>query len=481
MLQKLIIMTYSRTKIMATVGPACSNIDILEKMIHKGVNLFRLNFSHGTHSEHLQVIESVHALNDKLNTHVAVLADLQGPKIRIGEVENNSVNLINGNDIEIVTSQCLSNDRRLFIHYPEFPKDVKPGDQVLIDDGKIMLEVKQTNQLNSVKARVVHGGILSSKKGVNLPNTKISQPSLTAKDLDDAMFALKHHVDWIALSFVRKPQDILDLRELVNRISPATRVIAKIEKPEALEVLDEIIEVSHGIMIARGDLGVEVSFNKLPMIQKNIIRKCIIQAKPVVIATQMMESMITNFRPTRAETNDVANAVLDGADCLMLSGETSVGNFPVGVIENMKQIITWTEKHGFTYIRESLPKTSSKNFLPDSICNHASLMAEQSHASALVSFTHSGYTTARISSHRPSANIFAFSNNRKILNSLSILWGVRQYYLKTYENINQAIDHSVKILKDSGMIQKNDVIIHLGSIPLNMRGQTNMVKISYLE
>jgi pyruvate kinase len=234
-------------------------------------------------------------------------------------------------------------------------------------------------------------------------------------------------------------------------------------------------------MIARGDLGVEVSFNKLPMIQKNIIRKCIIQAKPVVIATRMMESMITNFRPTRAETNDVANAVLDGADCLMLSGETSVGNFPVGVIENMKQIITWTEKHGFTYIRESLPKTSSKNFLPDSICNHASLMAEQSHASALVSFTHSGYTTARISSHRPSANIFAFSNNRKILNSLSILWGVRQYYLKTYENINQAIDHSVKILKDSGMIQKNDVIIHLGSIPLNMRGQTNMVKISYLE
>ncbi len=473
-------MTYSRTKIMATVGPACNNKNTLRKMILEGVNLFRLNFSHGTHDEHLKVIELIRELNNELNTHIAILADLQGPKIRIGDVKNNSVNLIAGENIEIVTTKCLSTADKLYIAYPEFPRDVKHGDNILIDDGKIMLIVEKTDNLKSVKAKILYGGVLSSKKGVNLPNTKISQPSLTEKDLSDAQFALSHKVDWIALSFVRSSQDMLDLREIVNNISPDTRMIAKIEKPEALDHLDEIIQASHGIMIARGDLGVEVSFSKLPMIQKNIIQKCINHGKPVVIATQMMESMITNFRPTRAETNDVANAVLDGADCLMLSGETSVGNFPVGVISNMKQIINWTEEHGFTYIRENSPKSSSKHFLPDTICNHASQMAELSQASSIISFTHSGYTTARIASHRPSANIFAFSNNNKILNSLSIVWGVRQYYLKTYQIINQAIDHATKILKEDGMIKNGEVVIHLGSIPLNMRGQTNIIKISYI-
>ncbi|RLD30471.1 MAG: pyruvate kinase [Bacteroidetes bacterium] len=473
-------MTYSRTKIMATVGPACNNKNTLKKMILEGVNLFRLNFSHGTHDEHLKLIEFIRELNNELNTHIAILADLQGPKIRIGDVENNSVNLIAGESIEIVTSKCLSTADKLYIAYPEFPRDVKHGDKILIDDGKIMLTVEKTDDFKSVKAKILYGGVLSSKKGVNLPNTKISQPSLTEKDLSDAQFALSHKVDWIALSFVRSPQDMLDLREIVNKISPDTRMIAKIEKPEALDHLDEIIQASHGIMIARGDLGVEVSFSKLPMIQKNIIQKCINHGKPVVIATQMMESMITNFRPTRAETNDVANAVLDGADCLMLSGETSVGNFPVKVIANMKQIVNWTEEHGFTYIRENSPKPSSKHFLPDTICNHASQMAELSQTSAIISFTHSGYTTARIASHRPSANIFAFSNNNKILNSLSIVWGVRQYYLKTYQNINQAIDQATKILKEDGMIKNGEVVIHLGSIPLNMRGQTNMIKISYI-
>ena len=474
-------MTYSRTKIMATVGPACNNKETLKRMALEGVNLFRLNFSHGTHDEHLKEIELIREINNELDTHIAILADLQGPKIRIGEVENNSVNLISGESIEIVTTKCLSTANKLYIAYPEFPRDVKSGDNILIDDGKIMLTVEETDNLKSVKAKILYGGALSSKKGVNLPNTKISQPSLTEKDLSDAQFALSHEVDWIALSFVRTPQDMLDLREIASRISPDTRLIAKIEKPEALDHIDEIIKASHGIMIARGDLGVEVSFSKLPMIQKNIIQKCINQGKPVVIATQMMESMISNFRPTRAETNDVANAVLDGADCLMLSGETSVGSFPVEVIKNMKQIITWTEEHGFTYIRENSPKSSSSNFLPDTICNHASQMAELSQASAIISFTHSGHTTARISSHRPSAHIFAFSNNKKILNSLSIVWGVRQYYLKTYQNINQAIEHATVILKENGMIMNGEVVIHLGSIPLNMRGQTNMIKISYID
>ncbi len=274
---------------------------------------------------------------------------------------------------------------------------------------------------------MIYGGLLKNNKGLNLPDSAVFASSFTAKDKKDVQLAMELEADFVALSFVRTAKEITGLKKYMRRVNKELPVIAKIEKPEALDHIDEIIQASHGIMIARGDLGVEVSFSKLPMIQKNIIQKCINQGKPVVIATQMMESMISNFRPTRAETNDVANAVLDGADCLMLSGETSVGNFPVEVIKNMKQIITWTEEHGFTYIRENSPKSSSSNFLPDTICNHASQMAELSHASAIISFTHSGYTTARISSHRPSAHIFAFSNHKKILNSLSIVWGVRQY------------------------------------------------------
>lgn len=473
-------MELTKTKVMATIGPACNTPDILEQMIREGINLCRLNFSHGTHEDHLKVIRIIRNLNKKLNTHVAILADLQGPKLRVGEVENNSINLTHGKSVQIVTEECVSTADKLSIRYPEFPKDVGKGDIIFIDDGKIKLEVTDTNGTNSVKAVVVHGGILSSRKGVNLPNTKISQPGLTEKDICDAEFALDHEVDWIALSFVRSATDMADLRDIIRKKHPATRMIAKIEKPEALTEIDNIIDVSHGIMIARGDLGVEVSFDRLPMIQKEIIQKCINHGRPVVIATQMMESMIENFRPTRAETNDVANAVLDGADCLMLSGETSVGKFPVEVIKNMKQIIAWTERHGFTYIREHSPTEFSRSFLPDTICNHASKMAEISKASAIISFTHSGYTTLRISSHRPSAEIHAFTNNKKILNSLSILWGVRPHYVHTYENINEAIKHSLNTLKEKGLIHDDEVIIHLGSIPLNMRGQTNMIKISYV-
>lgn len=465
---------------MATIGPACSSEDILEKMILEGVNMFRLNFSHGTHEGHLEVIKKIRALNEKHHTHVAILADLQGPKLRIGEVENNGVEIKEGDPLLITSENCIGTSSKVFLSYTDFPKDVKQGDQVLIDDGKIKLEVEKTNGKNSVWTKVIYGGILRSKKGVNLPHTRISQPSLTPKDIADAEFALDQDVDWIALSFVRHVTDMADLHDIIRKKKRNTRMIAKIEKPEALKEIDEIIDVSQGIMIARGDLGVEVSFEQLPMIQKSIIQKCINAARPVIIATQMMESMIENFRPTRAEANDVANAVLDGADCLMLSGETSVGKFPVKVIDSMRQIIQWTEIHGFHYIRDHAPEAFTKSFLPDSICYHASKMAELSKAKAIVTFTHSGYTAQRISSHRPNAVIFAFTNNRKILAKLSILWGVRPFYTETYQNIDQAIDESVRVLKNNGIIREGEVIIHAGSIPLNLRGQTNMVKISYI-
>jgi len=472
-------MKLTKTKVLATIGPACSSPEILEKMVLEGMNLCRLNFSHGAHEDHQKVIQNIRMIDKKLGTNIAIIADLQGPKLRVGEIENNSIELISGEILNIITKDCIGTTKKVSVSYPQLPQDVKKGARILIDDGKIQLEVVETNQKDLVKTRILNGGILSSKKGVNLPNTKISQPSLTPKDILDAEFALKHDVDWIALSFVRSATDIVDLRDIVKKQKKSTRIIAKIEKPEALYEIDNIIDVSHGIMVARGDLGVEVSFDKVPMIQKDIIKKCINLAKPVIIATQMMESMIDNFRPTRAEASDVANSVLDGADCLMLSGETSVGKHPVEVIKNMKQIIHSTESKGLHYIREHFPTQVSMSFLPDTISYNASQMAEKGNARAIISFTHSGYTTIRISSHRPSAEIYAFTNNKKILKGLSILWGVRQFYVETYKDINEAINASTKILKKHKLINEGDVVIHLGSIPLNHKGQTNMMKISY--
>ena len=318
----------SQTKVIATIGPASSSREVLEKMFHEGVDVCRLNFSHGTHDDHLKVINIILELNQELNANVAILADLQGPKIRIGEVENNQVELKDCAEVVFVTEKCLGTAKQLYLSYQNFPKDVKAGDFILVDDGKIKLEAIETNGKDTVKARVVHGGMLSSKKGVNLPNTKISMPSLTEKDIDDVNFALDHNVDWVALSFVRSADDLVQLKDIIRNKKKFARIIAKIEKPEAVSDIDNIIDASNGIMVARGDLGVEVPFDQVPLIQKDIVRRCIAKAKPVIIATQMLESMITNFRPTRAEANDVANAVLDGADAVMLSAETSAGKAP---------------------------------------------------------------------------------------------------------------------------------------------------------
>lgn len=470
----------SHTKVIATLGPATSEIEVLRQMFMEGVDVCRLNFSHGTHEIHLENIHKIRELNEEMDVNVAILADLQGPKLRIGEVENNGVLLVDGAEFSLVSDYCLGTAEKAYMSYELLPMDVVPGEVILIDDGKIKLEVISTNRINKVITRVIHGGILSSKKGVNLPHTIVSLPSLTNKDLVDAKFALEHDVDWIALSFVRNATDLIELKELIKLSKKNTRIIAKIEKPEALEDLDRIIEMADGIMVARGDLGVEVDFDRVPLIQKDILARCIKLSKPVIVATQMMESMITNFRPTRAEANDVANAVIDGADTLMLSGETSIGRYPVEVINSMQKIIDWTEAHYYNYYRDHPPKEFTPTFLPDSICYNACMMAKQTGAKAIIIFTNSGYTAFRIASYRPQANIFAFTMNRDLLPVLSLVWGIRAFYSPGHENINDYIDHSMKFLIDKKLIVTGSVIVHAGSIPLLERGRTNMLKLSVI-
>jgi pyruvate kinase len=471
---------HSRTKIIATIGPASSSKEVLKEMILSGVNTCRLNFSHSKYEDHLKVINNIRELNHELNANIAILADLQGPKIRIGEVENNSVELVDGSIVMITSEKCLSTAEKLFITYENFSRDVETGDEILIDDGKLKLKVTGTNKKDKVFSVVIHGGILSSKKGVNLPNTKISLPCLTPKDIEDARFALEHDVDWIALSFVRSVTDIVEMKEFIKNHKKHASVIAKIEKPEAINEIDNIIDMSDGIMIARGDLGVEIPFDKVPILQKSIIEKCMMAGKPVIVATQMMESMITNFRPTRAEANDVANAVMDGADSLMLSGETSVGKFAVDTISSMQKIISSTENNGFKFFRNRPPVDFIPSFLADSICYNACVMAEQSGAKAIITFSWSGYTAFKISSYRPKAAIFVFSNNKILVNKLSLAWGIKTFFAKNIDNIDNSIERSINFLIQEGYIKHEDIVVHVGSTPLHEKGKTNMLKISYV-
>jgi pyruvate kinase len=468
----------SKTKIVATLGPASSSKEIMKKMIDEGIDVFRINFSHSKQEEFMKLTNLIKELNIELDSHVAVLADLQGPKLRIGEIENNMIDLVSGDIITFVSEKCIGNKNRIYMSYQEFPQDVNTGEMMLIDDGKIKLEITETNKKDTVRAKVIFGGILSSHKGVNLPNTSISLPCLTDEDISNAIFAISHDVDWIALSFVRKATDVLELKKLIKNHKGHAGVIAKIEKPEAVLEIDEIIDLADAIMVARGDLGVEMPFDEVPLIQKQIIEKCIGRSKPVIVATQMMESMITNFNPTRAEATDVANAVLDGADALMLSGETSVGKYPVETIFSMQKIIHYTEAFGNPFNKKYFPMEGTSTFLADSICYNASTLAKEIKAKAIITFTHSGYTAFRISSHRPEADIFAFTNNKYLLQYLSLVWGVRVFYLHTYEHLEEAIRGSIKILKEKYLLTEGDCVIHIGNSPLNEHGKTNIIKVS---
>jgi len=476
-------LSYNRTKIVATMGPASSNKDVLLAMIKAGVNVCRLNFSHGRPEDHQKTINTIRELNEQYKINVGILADLQGPKIRIGLVKDGGIHLINGTRINITTHECIGDDSRIYITYETFPQDVRANEIILLDDGKIQMRVIETNKKDTVLCEVVHGGILTSRKGVNLPNTKVSIPSLTEEDLINLEFALQNDVEWIGLSFVRTGQDIIELKRIIARSGKSARVIAKVEKPEAIDNIDEIIAATDGVMVARGDLGVEMPLEEVPLLQKMIARKCRAASKPVIVATQMLESMITTPRPTRAEVNDVANSVLDGADAVMLSGETSVGEFPVIVIETMAKIVRNVEELGYTYNTTIEPETppAAANYLSDALCGSAVYLAEHTNAVGIIAMTTSGYTAFEISSHRPKASTYIFTSNKNLLNALSLVWGVRSFYYDKLESTDQTISDVNNILKAENLIEVGDVIINTASVPITKQGKTNMLKVSVVE
>lgn len=470
-----------KTKIVATLGPACADKEVLRRMIQEGVNVCRLNCSHGSHEDHLKSIVLIRELNDEMGLNVAILADLQGPKIRTYEMENNGVMMENGAIVTIVTEKIVGNAEKFGISYSYMPRDVQAGEIILLDDGKLQMEIVSTDGEKEIKAKIIHGGILSSKKGVNLPNTKISLPSLTEKDRADLEFALSHDVDWIGLSFVRSARDIIELKHIISNRKAKARVVAKIEKPEAVDDIDAIVTVADALMVARGDLGVEVPYQNVPLIQKMLIRKGHQFAKPVIVATQMMESMITNISPTRAEVNDVANAVLDGADAVMLSGETSVGKFPVEVIQTMSNIVREMENFEGIYHKEELPEKSQSRFISDSICFNACRLAQRVEADAIITMSYSGYTAYKIASQRPNAPIFVFTANKEIITQLNLVWGVRAFYYDKKVSTDHTIADIKYLLTKDGLLKQGDLVINIASIPIEENGKSNMLKLSYVE
>jgi pyruvate kinase len=469
-----------KTKIVVTIGPATSSKEQLKQLIDRGVNVFRLNFSHGAHEDHKQVVTRVRELDDELGTHSALLADLQGPKLRVGKMEDGVV-LEEGATFKLVSREMIGTQKEAYMNYKHLPKDVKPGEHILLDDGKLKLEVIKTDSLNEVETTVLVGGALSSNKGVNLPNTIISLPGLTEKDTEDLHYALSLGVDWIGLSFVRSARDIIELKHIIKNEHSLARVIAKIEKPQALINIDDIIAAADAVMVARGDLGVEIPMEQVPIIQKQIVKKCLDHSKPVIIATQMMETMIENPTPTRAEVSDVGNAVMDGADAVMLSAETSVGKHPIKVIDCIVKILEEIEEgYEDLYHHERIPEKNQERFITDSICFNACRLANRVEAKAIVTMTHSGYTAFKISSQRPKAPIFVFSSNKFLLSMMNLVWGVECFYYDKMVSTDHTIADIKYLLKRDGYVNEGEIIINTASMPIEDKGATNMLKLSYI-
>ena len=470
-----------KTKIIATLGPSSSSPTTIEEMMLSGVDVFRINFSHANHSEIEKVISTIRSLNKKNNLYTSILADLQGPKLRIGNVEE-GVNIVRDEIVKFCSEKkFIGNSKRVYVKYKRFAKDVKIGETLLIDDGKLIFKILETDNIYNVKARVIQGGPLSSKKGINLPNTKISLPALTEKDLEDAIFSINQKVDWIALSFVRNGSDLNELKKIITEKSNhKIPIISKIEKPEALDNIDEIISNSDGIMVARGDLGVEVSAAKVPLIQKQLVNKAKKSRIPVIIATQMMEGMINSLTPTRAEVNDVANSVMDGADAVMLSGETSVGKYPIKVVAAMSSILKTVEDSPLIKVPQSPPSVRSERYITKSICYHAANMANEIDATAICTLTNSGYTAFQISAWRPSANILVFTSNELILTQLNLLWGVKAFYYDKFESTDKTVVQVNNIALKNNFVKKGDMLINLAAMPVKKKGMVNTLRISMI-
>jgi len=476
------MITNKKTKIVATLGPACSTKEVLKAMIEAGVNVFRVNFSHADYTDVKAKIDLIRSINDEFGYTAAILGDLQGPKLRVG-VMNEEVIVSPGDIITFQTAEDVPGTKeRVYMNYKQFPNDVNPGENILLDDGKLMFEVIATNKTTEVVAKVIQGGPLKSKKGVNLPNTKVSLPALTEKDVRDAIFAIEQKVDWIALSFVRTSDDLVELQELIAKHSDhKIPIIAKIEKPEGVANIDSIIAHCDGLLVARGDLGVEVPAHEVPLIQKKLVNKAKTARIPVIIATQMMETMITSLTPTRAEVNDVANSVMDGADAVMLSGETSVGNYPVQVIQQMTQIIEAVEDSPLIQVPQNTPQIKTNRYITKTICQHAATMANAIKAKAICTLTNSGYTAFQISAWRPQADILVFTSNKVILTQLNLIWGVKTFYYDKFVSTDDTIDDINRIATEKGLVSKGDMLINLAAMPIANKGMVNTLRITEIE
>jgi pyruvate kinase len=474
---------FHRTKIVATVGPACDTYDKLLELVKCGVNVFRLNFSHGNHEDKEQIIKYIRQINNTEPYNISILGDLQGPKLRVGDMENGAIDIEPGDILTFTNEKLVGNKERIYVSYPNLHKDVKIGNKILIDDGKLEVQVKSILKNNDVRVEVTMGGKLSSKKGVNLPDTKISLPALTDKDLVDLEFIIDQQLDWVALSFVRSVKDLIILRNKLHERQSKTKIISKIEKPEALNNLRDIIVESDAVMIARGDLGVELPVEQIPLIQRNIIKKCLHRAKPVIVATQMMESMIDRSKPNRSEITDVANAVLEGADAVMLSAETATGQHPKLVVETMRKIIMEVERTEYRYNLEEVltPQPHSPSFHSDAICYNACKLAHDVQSDALIGMTQSGYTAFMLSSYRPKAPLYIFTKERSLVNQLSLSWGVRAFFYSEEHSLDEIIYDQIDILKERGFIKSGDVVVNTGSTPVHLHLPTNVLKITKID
>lgn len=468
-----------KTKIVATLGPATSTKEVLKGMLEEGVDVFRINFSHADYKDVAERIKMIRDLNDEFGFTAAILGDLQGPKLRVGVMKEEVV--VNpGDEIVFATGERFEGTKdRVYMTYDRFPQDANPGEKILLDDGKLIFEVVSTNRKDEVVAKVIQGGPLKSKKGVNLPNTNISQPALTEKDIEDAIFAISQDVDWLALSFVRHAEDLMQLRDLIEKHSEhKIPIIAKIEKPEAVANIDKIVAHCDGIMVARGDLGVEVPAEEVPLIQKQLVLKAKKARIPVIIATQMMETMITSLTPTRAEVNDVANSVMDGADAVMLSGETSVGSYPVQVIKQMANILMSVENSPLIKVPQLAPHIRTNRYITKAICYHAANMANEINAKAISTLTNSGYTAFQISAWRPLCHILVFTSNKRILTRLSLLWGVRAFYYDKYVSTDDTIEDVNNIACKMGYLEEGDMLISLAAMPIQDKGMVNTLRVT---
>lgn len=471
-----------KTKIVATLGPATSKKEVLKSMLEAGANIFRINFSHADYEDVRERVKMIRSLNDEYGFNAGILADLQGPKLRVGKMKED-VLVSPGDQIKFKTGNAFEGSKEeVYMNYETFPSDVKPGERILLDDGKLIFEVKSTNKKDEVLAEVIQGGPLRSRKGVNLPNTNISLPALTEKDVEDAKFACELEVDWMALSFVRYASDLKLLQKLINAHSDhKIPIVAKIEKPEGVNNIDKIIAYCDGLMVARGDLGVEIPAHEVPLIQKRLVLKAKEARIPVIIATQMMETMIDSLTPTRAEVNDVGNSVMDGADAVMLSGETSVGKYPVQVIEKMSQVIQAVENSPLIKVPHQPPCIKTKRYITKSVCYHAALMANEIGANAICTLTNSGYTAFQISAWRPSSNILAFTSNKRILTQLSLLWGVKAYFYDKFNSTDETIEDIKSIAKEKGYVTKGDFTINLAAMPIEAKGMVNTLRVSEIK